>query len=61
MNPQSHLKKRVYSCQVGGFIDVGLLSEDHHKNSLIAGEGLLLNEGVVPIFWITSYIASLSG
>jgi len=61
MNTQSRLKERVFYCQVGGFTVVGLLREDHHKSSFIVGEGLLLNEGVVPFLWITSYIASLSG
>ena len=38
-----------------GSIDVGLLHENHHKINLIAGEDLLLNEGIVPILWIASY------
>ena len=42
--------------------DVGLLGENHHKVNLLAGESLLLNEGpLVPLLWITSYIASLNG
>jgi hypothetical protein len=31
----------------GGLIDGGLLSENHHKTSLIIREDLVLNEGVV--------------
>ena len=33
-----------------GFINVGLLSEKYHKINFIAGEDLLVNEGVVPFF-----------
>jgi hypothetical protein len=33
-----------------GSINVGLFSENHHKISLITGEDLLSNEGVVPFF-----------
>jgi hypothetical protein len=43
------------------FIDVGLLSENHHKINLIAGKDILLNEGVVPLLWIASYTALLRG
>ena len=34
----------------------GLLGDYHHKISLIASEDLLLNEGVVPLLWITSFL-----
>jgi hypothetical protein len=37
-----------------------LLSENHHKINLIAGEDLLLIEGVIPLLWIISYTTSLS-
>ena len=47
-NFQSRLKERAFYSQPGVSIDVGLLSENHHKISLIASEDLLLNEGVVP-------------
>ena len=43
-----------------GFIDFGLLSENHHKITLIVGENLLLNEGVVPLSWITFYTTSFN-
>ena len=42
-------------------MDVGLLGENHHKIKLIASEDPLLNEGVVPLLWITAYTTSLSG
>ena len=58
---KSHLKERAFYSPLGWSIDVGLLGENHHKISLIACEDLLLNEGVVPLLWITSYTASLSG
>ena len=45
-NLQSRLKEGAFYCQLGGSIDVGLLSEYHHKISFIAGEHFLLNEGV---------------
>ena len=54
-------KKTTFYYQLGGSSDVGLLIENHPKINLIAGENLLSNEGVVPLSWITSYIASLSG
>ena len=54
-------KERFYS-PLGGFVDhVELLSENHHKISLVAGEDLLFDEDVVPHLWITPYTASLSG
>jgi hypothetical protein len=56
----SRLKERVFYSPLGGFINVGLLGENHHKINLIAGENPLLDEGVVPLLWITSYTASLS-
>jgi hypothetical protein len=59
-NSQSCHKERAFYRELGGSIDVELLSENHHKRSLTVGEDLLLNEGVVPLLWITSYIASLS-
>lgn len=44
-----------------GSIDVGLVSNVHHKISLNVGESFYLsNEGVLPILCITSYNASLS-
>ena len=45
----------------GGSINVGLLGENHHKIILIAGEDLLLSEGIIPLSWITSHTASFSG
>ena len=42
------------------YFDVELLSVNQHKVNLIAGEDLLLNEGVVPLLWIASYTTSLS-
>ena len=54
------IKKEFYYCQLREFIDVGLLSENHHKINLIVGEDLLQNEGVVPLSWITSYTTSLN-
>ena len=56
---QSRLKE-TFSFQLGGSVDVGLLSENHHKINLIAGEDLLFNESVVPLLSITSYTISLS-
>ena len=44
----------------GCSVDVGLLSENHHKYNLIAGEDLLLNKDVVLLLWITSYIGILN-
>jgi hypothetical protein len=44
-----------------GSTDVGLLSVNHNKINLIIGEDLLLNEGVAPLLWITSYTVSLQG
>ena len=41
--------------------DAGLLSENHQKISLSTCEDLLINEAGVPLLWITSYTASLSG
>ena len=32
-----------------------------HGLNLILGGNTILNEGVVPLLWITSYTASLSG
>ena len=49
-NSQSHLNKRAFYYQLGGFIDVGLLSGNHHNIGLIVGEDLLLNEGAIPLF-----------
>jgi hypothetical protein len=47
---------------IGGSIKVGpSLGENYHKSSLIAGESSLLNEGVVPLLWITSYTTLLNG
>jgi hypothetical protein len=60
-NLQSCLEGRVFYSPLRGSIDVGLPSENHHKISLIAGEDLLLNKGVVPLLWTTSYTISLSG
>ena len=57
---QSCLKGRACYSSLGESIDVGLLSENHHILIFIASEDLLLNEGVVPLSWITSYTASLS-
>ena len=54
------LRKEPFAVNWGGFIDVGLLSENHHKFNVIVGEYLLLSERVVPLLWITSYTASLS-
>ena len=51
-------KTLLYSTR--GSIDVGLLGENYHKISLIVGEDLHLNEGVVPLSWGPSYIALLS-
>ena len=45
---------------VGGSIDVGLLGGNCHKMSRIVGENLLLNGGVVPGLWNTSYTVLLS-
>jgi hypothetical protein len=42
-------------------IDVGLVGEIHHNISLVVGEDLLLNEGLVSLSWINSYTTSLSG
>ena len=53
-NSLACLKERVVYCQLGGSLDAGLLSENHHKTNLIVGEDLLLNEGVVPLLWIAS-------
>jgi hypothetical protein len=44
-----------------GFIDVGLLGENHHKINLIIGESLSFNEGAVPFLWITSDTTLLNG
>ena len=60
-NSQSCLKERVLYSQTSGIIDVGLHSENHHKISLIIGEDILLNEGVVPLLRITSYTALFKG
>ena len=54
------LKERAFYCQlcvcVGGVsLDACLLNENHHKINLIISEDLLLNEGVVLLFWINSY------
>ena len=37
-----------------------LLHENHHNINLVAGEDLLLYEGVLPLLWIISCTASLS-
>ena len=43
-------------CVCGGVsLDACLLNENHHKINLIISEDLLLNEGVVLLFWINSY------
>ena len=60
-NSQSCLKEGAIYCQLGVSIVVNLLSEFHHIINLIAYEELLLNEGVISLLLITSYIASLSG
>ena len=60
MNYQSRFKERAFYYQLGSFIDVGLLRDNHHKINLIASEDLLLNEGIVPLMWINSFTASLS-
>ena len=59
INLQVILRKEPFTLRWGGSIDVGLLSENHHKTSYIASEDRLLNEGVIPLLWITSYTASL--
>ena len=41
-------------------MDVGLVSMNHHKISLIVGEDFLLNEGVVPLLWTASYTTLFS-
>ena len=46
---QSRLKGRTFYSQVGVSINVTLLSENHHKTNLVAGEEILYNEGVVPL------------
>ena len=38
-----------------------LRGENHHKINLTASEGLLLGEDIIPMLWITSYYAFLSG
>ena len=53
-------RERAFSSQLGGSIDFGLLSENHHKVSFIIGNDLLLNEDVVPLLWNFFYTASLS-
>ena len=58
---QSHLKGRAFYFSLGRSANVGLLSENHHVNNLIASDDLLSNEGVVLLLWITSYTPSLSG
>ena len=60
-NSQSRLKERSYYSELGGLIDIGLLSENHHKSNLVVSEDLLLNEGVVPLLWVTSYITLIIG
>jgi hypothetical protein len=37
----------LLSNKVGGSMNVGLLSENHHKVNFIASQDLLLSEGVV--------------
>ena len=58
INSQSHLQSLLLSTRGGGSV-VGLLCEHRHQINLIASEDLLLNEGIVSLLWITSYIASL--
>lgn len=58
---QSRLKGRAFYFPQGRSINVGLLSENHHLNNLVAGDDLLSNEGVDLLLWITSYTTSLSG
>jgi hypothetical protein len=41
-----------------GFIDVAMLGE---IGFFVGTEGLPINEGVVPLLWITSYTTLLSG
>lgn len=60
MNFQSRFKERAFYYQLGSFIDVGLLKDNHHKINLITSEDLLLNKGFVPLLWIDFFIASLS-
>jgi hypothetical protein len=52
------MERAIYS-QLGGSMNVGFLSENHHKTDLIACEDHLLSEGV-PLFVIISSIASLN-
>jgi hypothetical protein len=48
----------LLSTKGGGLL---MLDEIHHKINLIVSEDLLLNEGVVPLLWITLYMVLLSG
>jgi hypothetical protein len=51
------VRKEPFTRPLGGRL---LLRENHHKINLIAGEDLLLNEGVIPLSWTTSCTTSLS-
>ena len=50
------LRNKPFYHILGGSIDVGLLGENHHIISLIAGESILLGEDIIPHLWITSYL-----
>jgi hypothetical protein len=60
MKSQSRPKESALLLSIRGFVDVRMLSDNHHIINLIVGEDLPLNEGVISHLWITSYTALLN-